>query len=110
MMVDDGNDVRMIVLKCPNCGATLQVSPHMERAQCDHCGSSVLIVDAKRESKEVETPPESGVVDEETEKRVVKIALLGFAATFVAPILISVIIIGVMTLVVLGIVFFGLFK
>jgi DNA-directed RNA polymerase subunit RPC12/RpoP len=111
-MTDDGNDVRMVALKCPNCGATLQVSPDKERAQCDHCGSSVLIVDAQKKSKGVETPAEPPVIDEKTEKRAVKIVLFGVAATVMLPVLITVItsvIIGVVLLV-LAVVSFGLFK
>lgn len=37
------NQIRTITLKCPSCGATLDVSPDMERFSCGYCGIEQIV-------------------------------------------------------------------
>ncbi len=102
----------MIALTCPNCGADLQVSADEDRAQCEHCGGSVLIVDAgKNETRVEETKPMSPE-EAAAAKRMVKILLWIIGIAVVLPIIATVIvnvIIGLVSLIV-GIVTIGAIK
>jgi ribosomal protein S27AE len=88
-MADDEKDVRIIALTCPNCGATLQVSPDKDRAKCDHCGSSVLILDAKKGTTKLDTSGSERPIDEKTKKRLFWIVIIVIVVAFVIPLLID---------------------
>ncbi len=89
-MTDGGQDVRMIELKCPSCGATLQVSPDKEKAQCDHCGGSVLILDARKGTTRLDTAGSDAPVDEQTSARAVKFLIIGVAFVIILSVSITV--------------------
>jgi ribosomal protein S27AE len=111
-VTDDRQDVKMIVLTCPNCGADLQVSADEDRAQCDHCGGSVLIVNARRKEARVDETKPMSPEDAAAAKRMVKIFLWIIGIAVVLPIVATVIvnvIIGLVSLV-LGIVTLGVIK
>ncbi len=110
-MTED-KDIRIVALKCPNCGGALRVSGGSDRTQCEHCGSTVLIVNARSGETRIDTSEPETPEAAAARRRVVKIALWGTAISVALPILTTVIvtiIIGVVFLI-LGIVFFGVAK
>jgi len=89
-------DIRVVALKCPNCGGALEVPPGTDRTRCEHCGSTVLIVDPRSgetrlEQALVETPEEAAA-----KKRMIKIILwvvvLAVVVPFIASFLIDIIV------------------
>jgi DNA-directed RNA polymerase subunit RPC12/RpoP len=80
----------MIVLKCPNCGAALRVSPDKDRARCDHCGSSVLILDAQKGIARLDASSDAAI-DEMTKTRVARFVILGIVVVFILAMLSTVI-------------------
>jgi ribosomal protein S27AE len=101
-VTDSQQDVKMIALTCPNCGAGLAVSADEERAQCDHCGSTVLIVDAGKKEARVEESEPMSPEDAAATKRMVKIILWVIGIAIVLPTLATILInvvIGLISLV-----------
>ena len=84
-MTED-KDIRIIALKCPNCGGALRVSPGTDKAQCEHCKSTVLIVDAK--GGEPRTDVSEVVTEEAAEagRRALKVILWSVLISVAAPI------------------------
>jgi len=102
-------DIRILALKCPSCGGALKVLPGADRAQCEHCGSTVLIVNARTGETRIDSIAPDTPEAAAARKRVIKIALWGTAITIALPILTTVlvsIIIAVVFLI-LGIALFG---
>ncbi len=102
----DSHDMRVIALKCPNCGGALKVPPGIDRTPCEHCGSTVLVVGARTgDDRSDATRPDTQ--EAAAGLRVVKIALWGTAISFALPIVATVIVIIAVVFIVLGIVLFS---
>ncbi len=105
----DEQDIHVVALKCPNCGGALKVAQGSDRTLCEHCGSTVLIVDARTgetriDSTEPETPEAAAA-----RKRTIKILIWVIVLATVVPIFASLlvnIIIGIVSVLV-GIITFG---
>lgn len=52
--------MRIVELKCPNCGAKLQKTDK-KNAHCSHCGSSFLIEEIEKEQKEIGKAGNGGI-------------------------------------------------
>jgi uncharacterized protein (DUF983 family) len=87
--------VRMVVLRCPSCGGELQARVGQDRVTCDHCGSTVLIVDAGAGKTRIITPvpisPEVAETMRRTTKMVLWIVILAFLLPIIAAVLVNVI-------------------
>ena len=46
--------MKLIKMKCDNCGATLEVNQDLERIRCSYCGAEILIDDEATKLKRVE--------------------------------------------------------
>jgi len=46
--------MKMVKLKCENCGASLEVNKDLDKIICNHCGNEILINDAATELRRVE--------------------------------------------------------
>ena len=90
-MTED-KDVRIIALKCPNCGGALRVPEGADKALCEHCRSTVLVVDARAGGASPGTSTRTVQFTEEGKKRLLKIVLWGTAITAGLPILTTVLI------------------
>ena len=108
-MSDESRDIRIVALKCPNCGGALQVSPGSDHTQCEHCGSTVLIVDARTGETRIDTIEPETPEAAAARRRVIKIVLWGTAISFGLPIITTVLVTIIIAVVflVLGIVLFG---
>lgn len=47
--------MKLITLKCPNCGSELQVNGELTKATCNFCGATILIDDEVNKVKFVDT-------------------------------------------------------
>jgi len=111
-VTENEQDVKMIVLTCPNCGADLQVSADEQRAHCDHCKSTVLIVDARKEEARIVKAKSMSPEEAAAARRMVKIILWVVGIAVVLPIAATIIVnilVGLVSLIV-GIVTIGVAK
>jgi DNA-directed RNA polymerase subunit RPC12/RpoP len=92
----DENDVRIVALKCPSCGGALRVQAGEDRTRCDHCGSTVLVVDARTGETRVETAepesPEEAAATKRLTKIVLWIIVLAFALPMIGTLLVNVVV------------------
>jgi DNA-directed RNA polymerase subunit RPC12/RpoP len=91
MMTED-KDVRIIALKCPNCGGELRVPEGTDKALCEHCRSTVLVLNAQPDGALAGTGTTGVPLSEAAKKRVLKIVLWTTAITAGLPILTTVLI------------------
>jgi hypothetical protein len=103
-------DIRIVALKCPNCGGLLRASPGSDHTQCEHCGGTVLIVDAGTEETRVDITHPDTPEAAAARRRVVKIALWGTAISVALPIVSTIIIILAVAFILLGVVLIGVLK
>jgi hypothetical protein len=104
------SDVRIIALKCPNCGGALRVPEGADRALCEHCKSTVMVLDGRTTGRNAPGAAVGNVpVSEAAKKRVIKIALWGTAVSVALPILAVAIVFIILAVVflVLGLVLAG---
>jgi len=85
-------DIQIIALKCPNCGGALRVPEGTNTTYCEHCRSSVLVVDGAAGRTPTGTPAAAAPLSEAAKKRVLKIVLWGTAISFGLPILATVLV------------------
>jgi ribosomal protein S27AE len=85
----DENDVRIIALKCPSCGGALQARVGEDRVTCDHCGSTVLVVNAGTGETRVERAEPESPEEAAAKKRMIKIVLWVVVLAFVVPTIVS---------------------
>jgi hypothetical protein len=85
-------DVQIIALKCPNCGGALRVPEGTDKALCEHCKSTVLVLNAQAGGTSAGASTAKVPLSEEATKRVLKIVLWGTAITAGLPILTTVLI------------------
>jgi hypothetical protein len=90
-MAED-KDIRIIALKCPNCGGALRVPEGADKALCEHCRSTVLVLDARAGGTSPGTSTRAVQLTEEGKKRLLKIVLWGTAITAGLPVLTTVLI------------------
>lgn len=45
------SDIRLIELKCPNCGAALRVNEQLQNCMCNFCGHTFLIYDGSNRNR-----------------------------------------------------------
>ena len=45
------SDIRLIELKCPNCGAALHVNEQLQSCMCNFCGHTFLLYDGSNRSR-----------------------------------------------------------
>ena len=46
--------MKLVKMKCENCGATLDVNKNLEKITCNYCGAEILIDDEATKVKRVE--------------------------------------------------------
>jgi DNA-directed RNA polymerase subunit RPC12/RpoP len=109
MMSNEG-EIQVLALRCPSCGGALRVSAGDDHTQCEHCGSTVLIVNRETGETRIEETQPISPEDAAAARRVVKIVLWGTAISFALPIAITafVSVVIAVVLLVLGFVLFGL--
>ncbi len=90
-MAED-KDVRIIALKCPNCGGALRVPEGADKAFCEHCRSTVLVLNTQPGGALVEAGTTKVPLSEAATKRVLKIVLWTTAITAGLPIFTTVLI------------------
>ena len=90
-MAED-KDVRVIALKCPNCGGALRVPEGADRAVCDHCKSTVLVLDGVAGPASPHTSRSTVQLTEEGKKRLLKIVLWGTAISVGLPVLTTILV------------------
>jgi DNA-directed RNA polymerase subunit RPC12/RpoP len=103
-------DIRIVALKCPNCGGLLRASPGSDHTQCEHCGGTVLIVDTGTEGTRVDATHPDTPEAAAARRRVVKIVLWGTMISVAIPIVATVIILIGVVFAILGAVFLGISK
>ncbi len=91
-MSDENRDIHVVALKCPNCGGSLQVPQGTDRTQCDHCGSTVLIVDARTGETRIDTSVPQTPEEAAANRRMIKIVLWVIAIAVVLPIVATVLV------------------
>ncbi|MBN2224688.1 MAG: hypothetical protein JW765_08465 [Deltaproteobacteria bacterium] len=107
-MTDD-KDIRIIALKCPNCGGVLDVSPESDRATCGHCGGEMLLVHERDDRTGEEAVRPEATMSDSDAQRVVKVVLWGTVISAALPIVVTAVIIVVIAVIflVLGLIFTG---
>jgi DNA-directed RNA polymerase subunit RPC12/RpoP len=95
--------VKMVVLRCPNCGGELRVEPGTTRARCEHCKTSVLIIDQTKGTANVDRRDVITPEQEEAARRIIKFTLFGTAISVMLPIVITVIVLIIVGLAFLAI-------
>ncbi len=107
-MAEETN-VRIVALKCPNCGGALNIPPDTDRSTCGHCGGGVLLVRERDERTGEEAVHPEAMMSDADAKRVVKFVLWGTVISAALPIVITAIVIIVIAVVfiVLGVILMG---
>jgi hypothetical protein len=95
-------DIKILALTCPSCGGALRVPDGADRAVCEHCKSTVLIVDAAAGKTRVEAAesesPEAAAEVRRMVKAILWIAGIAIIVPTAATLIIN-IIIGLVSLV-----------
>jgi LSD1 subclass zinc finger protein len=91
-MDDSNTGIRVVALKCPNCGGALQVPRGADRTQCDHCGSTVLIVDPQTGETRVDVSVPQTPEEAAASRRMIRIILWIIAIAVVLPIVATVLV------------------
>lgn len=89
----------MVVLKCPSCGGELRVTPGTDRIRCEHCKTTVLILDPTKGTARVDPEGANTPQQEAAAMRIVKFTLFGTAITVMLPVVLTVILFVIIGLV-----------
>ena len=50
------NGLNLVFMKCPNCGASLELIPGNTHGACDYCGASFVVAPPSQEAPAVDPP------------------------------------------------------
>lgn len=92
----ENKDVRIVALKCPNCGGALRVPEGADKAFCEHCKSDVLIVNGGAGRAGIAAEPPTSPEETAATRRMVKLILwvigIGIVLPAAATVMVNVII------------------